>query len=65
MNLLRGSSNPPHCPHDLWFVLDLDGDGRNGHNGDVAAWKNYDQFTLRVSWPASVSPLIIMLLLDI
>lgn len=55
MNLLRGNSNPPHCPHDLWFVLDLDGDGRNG---DLATWKNYDRFTLRVSWPASVSPLI-------
>jgi hypothetical protein len=61
MNLLRGSSNPPHCPHDLWFVLDLDG---NGRHGDLAAWKHYDRFTLRVSWPASVSPLTISLLLN-
>ena len=53
MNLLHGSSNPPRCPHDLWVVLDLDGGERHGSNG---AWKNYDRFTLRVSWPASVSP---------
>jgi hypothetical protein len=65
MNLLRGSSNPPHCPHDLWIVLDLDDDGRHGHNGDMAAWKNYDRFTLRVSWPASVSPLAITFFLNI
>ena len=53
MNLLHGSSNPPRCPHDLWVVLDLDGGERHGSN---EAWKNYDRFTLRVSWPASVSP---------
>jgi hypothetical protein len=62
MNLLRGSSNLPHCPHDLWLVLDLDGDGRHG---DLGAWNNYDRFTLRVSWPASVSPLTITFSLHI
>ena len=56
MNLLRGSSKLPHCPHDLWVLLDLDGDEWYGHNGVLALWKNYDRFTLRVSWPASVSP---------
>ena len=56
MNLLLGSSNPPHCPHDLWFMLDLDGDGQYGHNRDLGTWNGYDRFTLRVSWPASVSP---------
>ena len=34
------------CPHDLWLALDLD------HGG---SWTHYDRFTLRVSWPASVS----------
>ena len=55
--VLLHSSSPP-CQHDLWLVLDLDGDGQNEHehrNGD-SAWKRYDRFTLRVSWPASVSP---------
>jgi len=37
-------------------MLDLDGDGRHGHSGDLGAWNDYDRFTLRVSWPASVSP---------
>jgi hypothetical protein len=39
-------------------MLDLDGDGQNGHEhrSGKAAWKSYDRFTLRVSWPASVSP---------
>jgi hypothetical protein len=54
MLLLRSS---PPCPHDLWLMLDLDGDGQNGHEhrSGKAAWKSYDRFTLRVSWPASVS----------
>jgi hypothetical protein len=64
MNLLRGSSNPPHCPHDLWLVLDL-GYGRHGHNVDLGAWKNYNRFTVRVFWLASVSPLTMTLLLNI
>ena len=47
------------CPHELWLALDLDGD-IVGHGeregGGNAAWKgHYDRFTLRVSWPASVS----------
>jgi len=47
------------CPHELWLALDLDGDivghGEEKRGGDVA-WKgHYDRFTLRVSWPASVS----------
>ena len=37
---------PNECPHDLWLALDLDHD---------ATWTHYDRFTLRVSWPASVS----------
>ena len=56
--ILLSHSSRPACPHDLWLVLDLDGDGKNGYehsNGD-SAWKSYDRFTLRVSWPASVSP---------
>lgn len=32
------------CPHEFWLVLDLDQDG----------WKDYDKFTLRLSWPAYV-----------
>jgi hypothetical protein len=52
MDPFMGSSPP--CPHDLWIVLDLDGDGQNGRG--KSAWKSYDRFTLRVSWPASVSP---------
>ena len=61
INLLRGSSKLPHCPRDLWFELDLDGDGRHGH---LATWKNYNRFTLRVSWPASVSPSTIYVLAE-
>jgi hypothetical protein len=55
--LLSHRSSPP-CPHDLWLVLDLDGDRKNGyeHSNEDSAWKSYDRFTLRVSWPASVSP---------
>ena len=47
------------CPHELWLALDLDGDTighGEGKGGSNAAWKgHYDRFTLRVSWPASVS----------
>jgi hypothetical protein len=52
--LLSHRSSPP-CPHDLWLVLDLDGDRKNGyeHSNEDSAWKSYDRFTLRVSWPAS------------
>lgn len=32
------------CPYEFWLVLDLDQDG----------WKDYDKFTLRLSWPAYV-----------
>ena len=54
-----------HCPHELWLALDLDsffvGDGeREDEREDKKAWKwkghyNDRRFTLRVSWPASVS----------
>ena len=47
------------CPHELWLALDLDGDfvgHGEGKGGSSAAWKGlYNRFTLRVSWPASVS----------
>ena len=32
------------CPYEFWLVLDLDQGG----------WKDYDKFTLRLSWPAYV-----------
>ena len=32
------------CPYEFWVVLDLDQGG----------WKDYDRFTLRLSWPAYV-----------
>ncbi|KAF9472574.1 hypothetical protein BDN70DRAFT_818466 [Pholiota conissans] len=31
------------CPHELWLALDLESDGH---------WKNFNKFTLRLSWPA-------------
>jgi len=34
------------CDDDLWLVLDL----------DAEEWNSYRSFTLRISWPASVSP---------
>lgn len=37
------------CPHEFWFVLNLDQDG----------WKIYDHFTLRLSWPAYVCQMIV------
>ena len=44
------------CPHELWLALDLDGDLDDGERNGNAAWKGrYDRYTLRVSWPASVS----------
>jgi hypothetical protein len=53
------------CPHEFWVALDLDsylvGDGdleeRREDNNKARRWKgyHYDRFTLRVSWPASVS----------
>jgi len=44
------------CPHELWLALDLDGDLDDGKRDGNAAWKGrYDRYTLRVSWPASVS----------
>ncbi len=64
MDPFSGTSNL-QCPYDLWLVLDLDSDGRHGHNGDSAEWKTYDRFTLRVSWPASVSPSHTTLLLNV
>lgn len=33
------------CPHELWVVLNL----------DENQWKNFDKFTLRLSWPTFVS----------
>lgn len=33
------------CPNEKWMILDLD------HN----EWRGYSKFTLRISWPASVS----------
>lgn len=33
------------CLHDVWLYLDLDDE----------RWKNYQMFTVRVSWPAFVS----------
>jgi hypothetical protein len=54
--ILPSHSSSPPCPHSLWLVLDLDGDGQNGYehgNGD-SAWMSYNRFTLRVSWPTSV-----------
>src|SRR5712675_3665421 len=54
------------CPHELWLALDLDGrgngdrDGDRGRDDENLGWKTYHRFTLRVSWPASVSdPLIL------
>ena len=44
------------CPYELWLALDLDGDGEDKGDREIhTAWKSYDRFTLRVSWPASVS----------
>jgi hypothetical protein len=33
------------CPHELWLMLDLDGDGWNGHErrDGNSAWKSYDR----------------------
>ena len=33
------------CPHELWIILDLTHED----------WRPYSKFTLRLSWPASVS----------
>ncbi len=33
------------CPHEIWASLDL----------DSPAWYRFHKFTLRISWPASVS----------
>lgn len=56
-----------HCPHELWLALDLDsyivGDGDlEEERENNKAWKQWkgryydsDRFTLRVSWPGSVS----------
>lgn len=38
-------SKTPICPHEIWIKLDLD-------EGD---WKTYGKFSLRISWPGSVS----------
>ena len=56
--MLSPHSSSPPCPHDLWLVLDLDGDGQNRpeHSNGDSAWKSHSRFTLKVSWPASVSP---------
>lgn len=37
--------NSKSCPHQMWTVLDLNAD----------EWRRYSKFTLRLSWPASVS----------
>ena len=49
------------CPHELWLALDLDSYLEEKREDDKTwKWKgyhyhHYDRFTLRVSWPASVS----------
>lgn len=35
------------CPHELWLRLDLEDPG----------WYSHSSFTLRISWPAFVSPI--------
>ena len=35
------------CPHEFWLILDLDREG----------WREYEKFTLRLSWPAYVRSL--------
>jgi len=37
--------DPQPCPHELWLSLDLDDE----------EWKDFNKFTLRLSWPAFVS----------
>lgn len=37
--------NPRPCPHELWLSLNLDDE----------EWKDFDKYTLRLSWPAFVS----------
>ncbi|KIK71606.1 hypothetical protein GYMLUDRAFT_341290 [Collybiopsis luxurians FD-317 M1] len=38
-------SKTPNCPHEIWIKLDM----------DDASWKSFSKFTLRISWPGSVS----------
>jgi hypothetical protein len=37
--------NPQPCPYELWLSLNLDDE----------EWKDFNKFTLRLSWPAFVS----------